>query len=190
MVTEMLFSVRPMMKSELHIIANYLLGYGIQNAARMGLVDSIPDAETLISANSLDYDRPVEKKRSFHLLWMINEKPVGFCSLLDIKYDDIASIHLHIYDETMRGRGFGGHLFCLSVIDLFDRFSLKRMICEPRAENEMPNRMLRKVGFLLRGKRFGVSSALSAPSNLNTYEIEQSVAARYLGNNGARKGIG
>ena len=77
-------------------------------------------------------------------------------------------------------RGHGGTLFCLSAVDFYERFQVQEIICEPSADNPLPNRMLRKVGFAVTGSRFGRSSELGADQQLNTYAITRQAAENYL----------
>jgi RimJ/RimL family protein N-acetyltransferase len=89
-------------------------------------------------------------------------------------------MHLHMWEEGMRGKGYGATLFCLATLDFFERFRLRRIVCEPSRRNPLPNAMLRRIGFSLSGTRVGRSSELSAVTELNTYEIDREVAERWL----------
>jgi RimJ/RimL family protein N-acetyltransferase len=68
----------------------------------------------------------------------------------------------------------------LSALDFYERFSLKRIICEPKADNPMANRLLQKIGFPLVLTRVAASSELSVVCELNRYEIPREIAERYL----------
>jgi len=92
---------------------------------------------------------------------------------------DIGSIHLHMWRADLRGKGYGPLLFCLSAIDFYQRFNLKRIICEPKADNPMANRMLQRIGFPIVLTHVAASSELSVVCELNRYEILLDVAAQY-----------
>jgi hypothetical protein len=65
-------------------------------------------------------------------------------------------------------------------LDLYERFKLKRMVCEPKADNPSPNRLLQRIGFPLISTRIGRSSGLSVICKLNTYDIMGHVAEDFL----------
>jgi RimJ/RimL family protein N-acetyltransferase len=67
----------------------------------------------------------------------------------------------------------------LSALDFYERYNLKRIICEPKADNPMANRLLQKIGFPLVLTRVGVSSELAFVCELNRYEIQRKIAERY-----------
>ena len=54
------------------------------------------------------------------------------------------------------------------------------MICEPKADNPMANRVLEKIGFPLVLTHVAAGSDLSVVCQLNRYEILRNVAERYL----------
>ena len=104
----------------------------------------------------------------------------GHSSLKDIVPGDSGSIHLHMWRADLRGKGHGSHLFCLAVVDFYKRFKLRRMICEPKADNLAANRLLRRIGFPFIFTRVGKSSELSAVCKLNRYDIVREIAEDYL----------
>ena len=81
--------------------------------------------------------------RTFVLAWCVNGEAIGHSSLKDIVPGDSGSIHLHMWRADLRSEGHGSHLFCLAVVDFYKRFKLRRMICEPKADNLVANRLLR-----------------------------------------------
>ena len=85
-----------------------------------------------------------------------------------------------MWRADLRGKGHGSHLFCLAVIDFYKRFKLRRMICEPKADNLVANRLLRRIGFPFIFTRVGKSSELSAVCKLNRYDIVREIAEDYL----------
>ena len=66
------------------------------------------------------------------------------------------------------------------VLDFFQRFNLKRIICEPKADNPMANRLLQKLGFPIVLTHVAAGSELAFVCELNRYEILRDVAERYL----------
>jgi RimJ/RimL family protein N-acetyltransferase len=68
----------------------------------------------------------------------------------------------------------------LSALDFYERFNLKRIICEPKADNLMANRVLQKIGFPFVLTHVAAGSELSVVCELNRYEILRDVAERYV----------
>ena len=56
-------------------------------------------------------------------------------------------MHLHMWEQVDRQAGAGTFFVTLSIAKYFEVFNLKRIICEPNADNPAPNRVLEKVGF-------------------------------------------
>jgi RimJ/RimL family protein N-acetyltransferase len=146
----------------------------------MGLaIERVPSASRLRSELEAMIAAPPDRLRSFVLAWCLDGNAIGHSSLKDIVQGDFGSIHLHMWRADLRGKGYGPRLFCLSALDFYERFNLKRIICEPKADNPMANRMLTKIGFPLVLTHVAASSELSIVCELNRYEIVRDVAERY-----------
>jgi RimJ/RimL family protein N-acetyltransferase len=103
----------------------------------------------------------------------IDGEAIGHSSLKDIVPGDSGSIHLHLWRADLHGKGHGPHLFCLAVVDFYQRFKLRRIICEPKADDPPPNRLLQRMGFPLISTRIGRSSDLSIICKLSRYDIAE-----------------
>ena len=173
-------TVRPLATEDLDGYIAYFTRPSKADAERMGLaIDRVPSPTRLRSDLEAMIAAPLDRLRSFVLAWCVDGKAVGHSSLKDIVPGDFGSIHLHMWRPDLRGKGYGPRLFCLSALDFYERFNLKRIICEPKADNPMANRMLKKIGFPLVLTRVAASSELSVICELNRYEILRNVAERY-----------
>jgi RimJ/RimL family protein N-acetyltransferase len=173
-------TIRPLASEDLDGYIAYFTRPSRADAERMGLaIDRVPSAIRLRSDLEAMVAASLDRLRSFILAWCVDGKTIGHSSLKDIVPGDFGSIHLHIWRADLRGRGYGPRLFCLSALDFYERFNLKRIICEPKADNAMANRMLKKIGFPLVLTHVAASSELSVVCELNRYEILQDVAERY-----------
>ena len=173
-------TVRPLATEDLDSYIAYFTRPSKADAERMGLaIDRVPSPTRLRSDLEAMIAAPVDQLRSFVLAWCVDRKAVGHSSLKDIVPGDFGSIHLHMWRPDLRGKGYGPRLFCLSALDFYERFNLKRIICEPKADNPMANRMLKKIGFPLVLTHIAASSELSVVCELNRYEILRDVAERY-----------
>jgi RimJ/RimL family protein N-acetyltransferase len=173
-------TIRPLASEDLDGYIAYFTQPSKADAERMGLaIDRVPSATRLRSELELMIVTPLDRLRSFVLAWCIDGKTIGHSSLKDIVPGDSGRIHLHMWRADLRGKGYGPRLFCLSVLDFYERFNLKRIICEPKSDNPMANRMLKKIGFPLVLTHVAASSELSVVCELNRYEILRDVAERY-----------
>jgi RimJ/RimL family protein N-acetyltransferase len=173
-------TVRPLASEEFDGYIAYFTQPSKADAERMGLaVDRVPSATRLRSDLEAMIATPLDRLCSFVLAWRVDGETIGHSSLKDIVLGDFGSIHLHMWRADLRGKGYGPRLFCLSALDFYERFNLKRIICEPKADNPMANRMLKKIGFPLVLTHVAVSSELSVICELNRYEILRDIAQRY-----------
>ena len=173
-------TVRPLATDDLDGYVAYFTQPSKSDAERMGLaIDRVPSPPRLRSDLEAMIAAPLDRLRSFVLAWCIDGKAIGHSSLKDIVQANFGSIHLHMWRADLRGKGYGPRLFCLSALDFYERFNLKRIICEPKADNPMANRMLKKIGFPLILTHVAASSELSVVCELNRYEILRDVAERY-----------
>ena len=175
------FSIRPLATDDLDGFIAYFTRPSEADAERMGLdVNRVPSAAQLRSDLNAMICAPPDRLSSFVLAWCIDGKAIGHSSLKDIVPGDFGRIHLHMWRADLRGKGYGSRLFCLSALDFYQRFSLKRIICEPKADNPMANCMLKKIGFPLVLTHVAASSEISVVCELNRYEILRDVTERYL----------
>jgi RimJ/RimL family protein N-acetyltransferase len=172
-------SVRPLGREDLDGFVAYFTDLNEEDCARMGIqIERIPSHAQLRAEVEAIIAFPTPQ--IFILSWCINGQVIGHSSLKDIIPGEFGTMHLHIWRTDLRGHGYGPRLFCLSAIDFYDRFNLKRIICEPKADNATPNRMLQKVGFPLVLTHVAASSELTPPCEVNRYEILREIVQRYL----------
>jgi RimJ/RimL family protein N-acetyltransferase len=173
-------TIRPLATEDLDDYVAYFTRISKVDAERMGLaIDRVPSATRLRSDLEAMIAAPPDRIRSFVLAWCVDGKAIGHSSLKNIVPGDFGSIHLHMWRADLRGKGYGPRLFCLSALDFYERFNLKRIICEPKADNRMANRMLKKIGFPLVLTHVAAGSELGFVCELNRYEILRDVAERY-----------
>jgi RimJ/RimL family protein N-acetyltransferase len=81
------------------------------------------------------------------VIWLSDDRPIGFSTSDKIRYGEQANMHLHVTEPGQRHQGIGVEFVRLSVDIYFERLKLKRLFCEPNAFNVAPNRTLQKAGF-------------------------------------------
>jgi RimJ/RimL family protein N-acetyltransferase len=181
-------SVRPLTAEDFDGFINYWLGLSQAEIEHLGVaIDGLPAAAQMRSDLEAMLAAPDDSARSFVLTWCFNGEAIGHSSLKDIVPAETGSIHLHMWRADLRGKGHGAHLFCLAAVDFYRRFKLKRIICEPKADNQPPNRLLQRIGFPLISTRVGRSSELSTICKLNRYNIVREIAEDYLLTHGSHK---
>jgi RimJ/RimL family protein N-acetyltransferase len=177
-------TVRPLATEDLDGFITYFTQPSKADAERMGLdLNRVPSAAELRSDLEAMIAAPIDRLSSFVLAWCVDGKAIGHSSLKEIIPGNFGSMHLHMWRADLRGKGYGPRLFCLSAVDFYERFRLKRIICEPKADNPMANRMLKRIGFPLILTHVAASSEISVVCELNRYEILRNVAERYLHSN-------
>ena len=175
--------VRPISEKDNGFI-NYWLQLSPDEIERLGVaVDRLPSADEMRSGLRANGKSASGTVATFVLAWVVDGEAIGHSSLKDIVPGESGRIHLHMWRPDLRGRGLGPRLFCLSALDFYGRFRLERIICEPKADNPAPNRMLQRIGFPLVESRIGASSDISTISRLNCYEIRREIAENFLRTN-------
>ena len=179
------FAVRPLELSDIPHIVNYWLESSPEDLIRMG-ADALkmPTAEQFEISLKSTLEHANQDAKVSYLIWLVSGMPIGFSSLKNIQFGESGEMHLHMWDSSFRGKGYGAILFCLSAMSFYKEFKLKAIKCEPMVSNPLPNRMFHKIGFPLVETRTGTSSELSLICELNHYSITLNVAAQYLRNTG------
>jgi RimJ/RimL family protein N-acetyltransferase len=118
----------------------YLNGLGVDPA-------KLPDPAKWRVYYEYEYSQPVEKRKTFLVIWELDETPIGFSTTDKIVFGEEAYMHLHILTPEQRGMGNGSAYVRETVKIYFDSLKLERLFCEPYAFNIAPNRTLQKVGF-------------------------------------------
>ncbi len=176
-------SVRRLQPEDIPPIVHYWLSASDAHLEKMGSDKTkLPNAAQFQADLQHIYETPDEQAKTFYSIWLVNGQAIGFSSLKNISFGKTGEMHLHIWNGDFQGKGYGGRLFCLSVVDFYQRFKLKQLKCEPRASNPLPNRMLQKIGFPLMTSFVGASSEISLVVELNRYDLPLNIAEKYLEN--------
>ena len=89
----------------------------------------------------------VENKKSYCVIWLLNNKTVGHSNINKIKIGEEAYMHLHLWNSDSRKKGLGIEFIKLTLPYFFEKFKLQNLFCEPYALNPAPNKAIEKVGF-------------------------------------------
>jgi len=140
----------------------------------------LPSAEVLTEQLRRSVDVEPKRRREAYLLWMCGARLIGYAALKRIQFGLYGDMHLHMVSREDRGRGMGAVLFCLSTLSFYQTYRLQLCLCEPRATNLGPNRMLQKIGFPLLKTFCGCSSDLTFPTEISQYFVTADLAQGYL----------
>jgi RimJ/RimL family protein N-acetyltransferase len=146
----------------------FLKGMGVDPAKRS-------TRESWLDRLLPDLDREDRDKRAYYLGWFNDGVPMGHCNVNKIKYGQEAYLHLHLWDQTLRGAGLGTELVRMSANTFIRRFELQHLYCEPYADNPAPNRVLAKLGFRLIKRYRTTPGIINFEQAVNRYVIEQEI---------------
>jgi RimJ/RimL family protein N-acetyltransferase len=137
-----------MKPDEVGIIIDYFHSAGPEHLETLGVDPTrLPDRESWRQRFIDEHDRPVEQRKVFAVIWVLDGSPFGFSTADRIVYGREAFMHLHIPDVGRRRSGIGSECVRRSVRLYFEALRLERLFCEPNAFNVAPNRTLQKAGF-------------------------------------------
>jgi RimJ/RimL family protein N-acetyltransferase len=144
----MTLTVREMTLAETGVIIDYFQGATPEHLEMLGVDPTrLPTSEGWRELFQRQCALPVEKQNALFVIWLSDDRAIGFSTSDKIIYGERASMHLHVTDPGRRNSGIGTECVRRSADLYFERLKLKRLFCEPNAFNEAPNRTLQKAGF-------------------------------------------
>ncbi|MDC0598663.1 GNAT family N-acetyltransferase [Gammaproteobacteria bacterium] len=159
-------TVRELKIGEANLIVNYFLNSEEEYLVSLGVdVQKLPNAKYWEKLIEDDLLNPLEKRKFYYLLWLVDGTPIGHSHIANIIYGKEAYMHLHLWKPLNRKNGQGSFFIKESIAKYFDMFNLKELCCEPYSENSAPNKTLSKVGFEF------IKSYETIPSWLNFKQI-------------------
>jgi RimJ/RimL family protein N-acetyltransferase len=141
----------------------------------------LPERDKWLEALLVDHERPDSERDRFYLVWKFRGQPVGHSSINKIVVGTEAYIHLHLWDSRLRRAGLGTEFVRRSAVFYFKKFNLKKLICEPWAENPAPNRVLEKLGFKFVRRYRTIPGVIAYEQDVNRYELRRPNRSKVLG---------
>ena len=170
----MTLTVREMRGSEVGLIIEYFFQSTPEYLEILGVDPSrLPAPESWRERFRLDWAQPIEQRTRIAVIWLSDDRPVGFSTADKIAYGEQAHMHLHVTDPGRRNQGYGVECVRRSVGIYFDRLQLKRLVCEPNAFNVAPNRTLQKAGFKYLKTHMTVPGPLNYHQAVTRWVIER-----------------
>jgi len=144
----LVLSVREMNHGDIPLIIDYWLNANPSFLVSLGVdLSKVPAKAEWEEMLTEQLESAPEKKKSYCLIWLYGDNPVGHSNVNKIIFGEEAFMHLHIWKPEFRAKGMGARLVSLTLPFFFDTLKLKRVYCEPYALNEAPNRTVKKAGF-------------------------------------------
>jgi len=145
---------------------DFLRGMGIDPT-------KVPSRENWLSEVWEDHHKAGPDKDRIYLAWIYEGELVGHSSINKIQWGEEASIHLHLWNPQLRRNGIGTEFFRRSVNFFFREPGLKRLYCEPYAENPGPNKVLSKLGFTLARTYRTIPGKTCFEQSVNRWELSR-----------------
>jgi RimJ/RimL family protein N-acetyltransferase len=170
----MALTAREMTVAETDLVIEYFHNSTPEYLETLGVDPSrMPTRESWRERLRLEFARPAEQRAAIVVIWLSDDRPIGFSSSDKIVYGEQANMHLHVTDPDRRNQGVGVECVRRSVDIYFERLQLKRLFCEPNAFNVAPNRTLQKAGFKYLKTHMTVPGPLNFHQAVTRWVIER-----------------
>lgn len=166
-------SVREIQQSDIPLLINYWLTAGDDFLRGMGADPAkMPAREEWIKMLNEQLQTGYPEKKSYALIWLVDGRPVGHSNVNKIIFGQEAYMHLHLWDASLRGTGYGVAFVKMGIPYFFKNLQLKKLYCEPYAHNAAPNKTLPKAGFKFVKSYVTVPGFLNFEQEVNLWEME------------------
>ncbi len=167
-------TVREIESQDIQLIADYWLNCDPEFLMSMGVdLEKVPSRNELTQMLTYQLNCNYHEKTSYAMIWELNGKAVGHCNVNNIRFGEEAKIHLHIWHQENRQKGIGSELFCMSLPYFFNHLKLQKLVCEPFAHNNAPNKTLKKLGFTLSKTYTTIPGSINFEQKVNRWELHQ-----------------
>jgi [ribosomal protein S5]-alanine N-acetyltransferase len=133
----------------------------------------LPERDKWLDALLLDHEKTDGERDRFYLVWIFRGRRVGHSSINKIVLGTEGFIHLHLWKSRLRRAGLGTEFVRRSANFYFERFNLKKLVCEPSADNPAPNRVLEKLGFTFIKRYRTIPGVIAYEQEVNRYELRR-----------------
>ncbi len=143
-----MLSVREIQASDIDAIIRYWLESDGAFLQGMGVdLKKMPGRSEWETMLSQQLSQSYEEKKSYCMIWQVDNEPVGHSNVNKIVFGEEAYMHLHLWAAAVRRKGIGTELVKMTLPWFFEKMQLKKLYCEPYSLNHAPNKTLEKVGF-------------------------------------------
>ena len=164
--------VRELTENDIVLIADYWLNSDQDFLLSMGVdLNKLPSRDGLTEMLTTQIRLPYAEKSSLAFIAEIDGEPLGHCNVNEITFGKEAKMHLHLWNINLRKKGLGTEMVLQSLPVFFNKLKLKTIWCEPYAENQAPNRTLKKIGFEFVKKYLTIPGSLNFEQEVNRYKL-------------------
>ena len=167
-------TVREMVMDEVDLIIDYFHNSTPEHLEMLGVDPTrLPSPGAWRDRYQREYALPVNQRTVLMVVWLSDNRPIGFSTSDRIVYGDRANMHLHVVDPNDRRCGVGVECVRRTAEIYFAMLKLKNLFCEPNAFNVAPNRTLQKAGFKYIKTYMTVPGALNYHQAVTRWVIER-----------------
>lgn len=171
-MNENLLSVREIEKNDIDLITHYWLSADPAFLTGMGVdLDKMPSGEDWTTMLSMQLTQSYPEKKSYCMIWQVDNKAIGHCNVNKIKFGEEAFLHLHLWNPGFRKKGMGTEFVKMSLPYFFKNLELKTIFSEPYALNPAPNKVLEKAGFTFVKEHITIPGFLNFEQPVNYWEL-------------------
>ncbi len=171
-------SVRSLEESDVPLIIRYWLDAAPEFLEGMGVdLSKMPSEVEWKKALMEQLSQSIPDKKSYCIIWQLNEEPVGHSNINKIQFGKEAFMHLHLWKSGIRQMGLGADFVKMTLPFFFDNYELQSLYCEPYSLNPAPNKTLEKVGFQFVKQHVTIPGWLNFEQAVNLWELRHD---RYL----------
>lgn len=143
-----ILSVREIQAEDIEMLTEYWLQADATFLRGMGVDTSkLPDKEGWKNILSEQLSLSYKQKKSYCIIWLLNDKPIGHSNVNKIIFGEEAYMHLHMWNAPARKKGLGTRFVKMTLPFYFKNLEVKKIYCEPYALNPAPNKTMEKAGF-------------------------------------------
>lgn len=165
-------SVREINTIDIDLLVDYWFKSDSEYLNSMGAdKKKLPTRHRMIEMLTEQISLPIEDKTSYALIWELDGKQIGHSNVNNIIYGKEATMHLHLWRPDIRKKGIGTELVKKSLLYYFNKLRLNKLICEPYALNQAPNKTLKKVGFDFLKRYRTIPGSLNFEQEVNRWEL-------------------
>ena len=166
--------VREFTKSDIEKIVDYFIRAEAHFLKGMGADKSkLPEREKWIQNLESELEKSNVERGYYYMIWLLDGQAVGHSNINNISFGESATMHLHLWKNGIRKSGLGLEFLKMTIPHYFEKFELKKLICEPYSENIAPNRTLKKIGFDLIRTYETVPGPINFKQTVNRYELKK-----------------
>ena len=167
-------SVREITSEDISALTRYWTDADPAFLTGMGVdLEKMPKKEDFAKMLAGQLELPYEEKKSYCIIWLVEDKPVGHSNINKIIFGEEGYMHLHLWNAPERKKGAGTAFIHLTLPFFFENCKLQKVYCEPYALNPAPNKTLEKAGFQFVKKYTTTPGWLNFEQEVNLWEMSR-----------------